>query len=105
MTEVLLTFALDEEMLQKSFYNLKFERLDTYAKVYLNDSLILGANNAFRTWNVASYKIKPLLRLENELHIVFESTSKHEEAERSTRGVDSKGTLSHPWQVNRHGQP
>ncbi|MBC3846099.1 glycoside hydrolase family 2 protein [Winogradskyella echinorum] len=73
------TFSLDEETLQKKNFELNFEGLDTYASVYLNDSLILSANNAFRTWNV---NVKSLLKTENEIRILFESTSKFEEAEK-----------------------
>ena len=47
--------------------------------MYLNDSLILNANNAFREWNL---DVKPLLKPENELRLVFENTSKYEEAEK-----------------------
>ncbi len=60
-------------------FQLNFEGLDTYASVYLNDSLILKANNAFREWHV---DVKSLLSSENELRLVFENTSKYEEAEK-----------------------
>ncbi|OZV71104.1 beta-mannosidase [Winogradskyella aurantia] len=73
------SFALDEETLKKQNFQLNFEGLDTYASVYLNDSLILKANNAFRAWHV---NVKSLLSLENELRLVFEHTSKYEEAEK-----------------------
>ena len=69
------TFSLSEDLLEKKHFELNFEGLDTYASVYLNDSLILKANNAFRKWEV---DVKPLLKLENELRLVFESTSKYE---------------------------
>ncbi len=69
------TFSLNEDLLEKKNFELNFEGLDTYASVYLNDSLILKANNAFRKWEV---DVKPLLKLENELRLVFESTSKYE---------------------------
>ncbi|MHA7841875.1 MAG: beta-mannosidase [Winogradskyella sp.] len=69
------TFSLSEDLLEKKHFELNFEGLDTYASVYLNDSLILKANNAFRKWIV---DVKPLLKAENELRLVFESTSKYE---------------------------
>ena len=69
------TFSLSKDLLEKKHFELNFDGLDTYASVYLNDSLILKANNAFRKWEV---DIKPLLKAENELRLVFESTSKHE---------------------------
>ena len=73
-------FSLSEETLQKKNIELNFEGLDTYASVYLNDSLILKVNNAFREWNVDA---KPLLKGENELRLVFKQTSKYEEVEKA----------------------
>ncbi|MEM9679021.1 MAG: glycoside hydrolase family 2 protein [Bacteroidota bacterium] len=74
------SFTLAEETLEKNYIELHFEGLDTYASVYLNDSLILKVNNAFRQWNV---DVKPLLKSENTLKILFESTSKFEAVEKS----------------------
>ncbi len=74
------TFSLDEKTLQKKNIEFNFESIDTYASVYLNDSLILKANNAFREWNV---DVKSLLKSNNELRLVFEQTSKYEEAEKA----------------------
>ena len=37
---------------QREHIDLVFEGLDTYADVYLNDTLILKADNMFRTWRV-----------------------------------------------------
>ena len=74
------TFSINEETLQKKNIELNFEGLDTYASVYLNESLILKANNAFREWNI---DVKSLLKPENELRILFDSTSKFEEAEKA----------------------
>ena len=73
------TFSIDEETLQKKNIELNFEGLDTYASVFLNDSLILKTNNAFREWN---FDVKVLLKSTNELKIRFESTSKFEETEK-----------------------
>jgi beta-mannosidase len=75
------TFSLDKETLQKQNFQLSFEGLDTYASVYLNDSLILKANNAFRAWHV---NVKSLLSKQNELRLVFEHTSKYEEAKKKS---------------------
>jgi beta-mannosidase len=51
--------------------DLVFQGLDTYANVFLNDSLILVADNMFRTWYAA---IKPLLRTGmNTLRVQFPS--------------------------------
>ena len=73
------TFSVEEEILKKKNLELSFEGLDTYASVYLNDSLILKTNNAFRAFEA---DVKPLLKLKNELRILFESTSKQEEIEK-----------------------
>ncbi len=51
--------------------DLVFDGLDTYADVYLNNRLILSANNMFRQWRV---NIKPYLQAaNNKLNIVFYS--------------------------------
>ncbi|WP_234367690.1 beta-mannosidase [Parabacteroides pacaensis] len=58
----------------KENIQLHFKGLDTYADVYLNDSLILKANNMFREWTV---NIKPFLKKDgNELRIYFHSPLK-----------------------------
>ncbi len=72
------TFNLDEKTLQKSNIELTFEGLDTYASIYLNDSLIGKTDNAFRTWK---FDIKNLAKADNSLRIGFQSTSIHEEKE------------------------
>ncbi|NNK82547.1 MAG: glycoside hydrolase family 2 protein [Flavobacteriaceae bacterium] len=74
------SFSLDKSTLQKKHVELNFEGLDTYASVYLNDSLILKTNNAFREFQV---DVKPLLKLENVLRILFENSTKYEEQEKS----------------------
>ena len=74
------SFSVDEKRLQKKHHQLIFEGLDTYANVYLNDSLILKANNAFRTYPI---DVQSLLKLENQLRIEFESTRIEEEKEKA----------------------
>jgi len=62
------------EIFEKDNIELYFKGLDTYADVYLNDSLVLKANNMFREWRVP---VKPLLRKgANELRIYFHSPVK-----------------------------
>jgi beta-mannosidase len=64
-------FSVDEKILKKDVVELNFKGLDTYAKVYLNDQLILDADNMFVSWQV---DCKKYLKLgENKLSIVFES--------------------------------
>jgi len=66
-------FNLKDEILSNQNIELNFEGLDTYAKVYLNDSLILDASNMFRMWSV---ECKSKLKKENNnLLIVFSSAS------------------------------
>ena len=72
------TFELDSKTLEKSNIELTFEGLDTYANIYLNDSLIAKTNNAFRTWK---FDIKPLAKANNSLRIGFQKTSIKEEKE------------------------
>ena len=63
------TLNVPESIWKKEHIELFFEGLDTYAEVYLNDSLILNANNMFREWRV---DVKSLLKKENnELLIRF----------------------------------
>ncbi|WP_088102750.1 beta-mannosidase [Halalkalibacter urbisdiaboli] len=65
------TFNVTEEFLLFSHADLIFEGLDTYADVYLNNKLILSADNMFRTWK---RDVRDLLKLENNhLKVVFRS--------------------------------
>jgi beta-mannosidase len=73
-------FSVDQKVLQKKHHQLIFTGLDTYANVYLNDSLILKANNAFRTYPV---EVQSYLKKENQLRIDFESTRIQEEKEKA----------------------
>ena len=65
------TFRVEENILKKTHNELVFEGMDTYAKVYLNDSLVITANNMFCQWKADVKKI--LKKGENELKVVFES--------------------------------
>ncbi len=56
------TFNVSNEALSKKNIKLVFDGLDTYADVYLNDKLILKADNMFRQWQV---DVKELLKLKN----------------------------------------
>ncbi len=58
-----------KENVQKAY--LVFEGLDTYGDVYLNDSLILVANNMFRSWKVECLSL--LKKGNNSLTIKFSS--------------------------------
>ena len=73
-------FSVTDGILKKKHIELNFEGLDTYASVFLNDSLILKTNNAFRAFQVG---IKKILKPENTLRIVFEKTATQEEQEKA----------------------
>lgn len=53
------TFEPDSDILSHSNIDIVFKGIDTYADVYLNDSLILKADNMFRQWRVP---VKDLLK-------------------------------------------
>ena len=72
-------FTCDKKMLSQSNIELKFEGLDTYAKVYLNDKLILESDNMFRSWLVNIKK--QAIEGENKLLIIFASAVKRGKAE------------------------
>ena len=64
------TINLQEKQANQESLSLLFEGLDTYAKVYLNNQLILEADNMFRRWEMP---VKSILKLgNNQLKIVFE---------------------------------
>ncbi len=64
-------FEVSEEVLAYKSTELLFKGLDTYADVYLNDSLILKADNMFREWEV---DCKPFLKQgKNNLKVYFHS--------------------------------
>lgn len=72
--EYATTFTADKDVMSKECIELVFEGLDTYADVYLNDKLILKADNMFRRWRV---DVKPHLRAgENRLRVYFHSVVK-----------------------------
>lgn len=51
------TLYLSDLYTGRKKYELIFEGLDTYATVYFNDSLILEADNMFRTWTIDVTKL------------------------------------------------
>ncbi|TND09836.1 MAG: beta-mannosidase [Bacteroidetes bacterium] len=64
-------FSFDLKRSGEDHVELVFEGLDTYANVYLNDTLILQADNMFRSWRVDIKK--QLKQGTNEIRVVFES--------------------------------
>ncbi len=65
------TFQADAATLAHEHVDLVFEGLDTYADVYVNDQVVLHADNMFRRWRVP---VKKMLKAgPNTLRIVFHS--------------------------------
>jgi beta-mannosidase len=64
-------FDLPADILGHDRVDLVFEGLDTYASVYLNDSLVLDADNMFRAWRIDCSGI--MRERENELRVIFRS--------------------------------
>lgn len=65
------TFYVSDTLFREKHVELVCQGLDTYANVYLNDSLIIVADNMFREW---FSNIKYLLKVgQNELRIQFPS--------------------------------
>src|ERR1700723_795810 len=65
------TFHLDAAAIAHDHLDLVFDGLDTFADVYVNDQLVLHADNMFRRWRIPA---KTLLKSgPNTLRIVFHS--------------------------------
>ena len=73
-------FSASDHLLRHSSINLELDGLDTYAKVELNDSLVLDSDNMFRQWKA---DIKPYLKEgKNVLEVKFFPPGKKEERKR-----------------------
>lgn len=73
-------FNLDRQQLRSKNIELNFDGLDTYAKVYLNDQLILETNNAFRLWKK---DVRRILKASNTLRVEFSPTSEIEKKKKN----------------------
>lgn len=79
------TFTLNDSLTDKPNIDLVFKGLDTFAEVYLNDSLLGKADNMFRQWE---WPVKQLLRSgANELKVVFRSVIKEGAKLRDAYGI------------------
>lgn len=68
------SFNITNKELNHQTIQLQFNGLDTYATVFLNETLLLEANNMFRIWNI---EVKKQLRKgNNSLKIIFYSASR-----------------------------
>jgi beta-mannosidase len=81
-------FSVLEKTLTKNSHVLCFHGLDTYAKVFLNDSLILQADNMFLPWELDVSKI---LKEENTLLVKFNAVSKIEKEKQTVLGYSLPG--------------
>ncbi|MBC7776743.1 MAG: glycoside hydrolase family 2 protein [Phycisphaerae bacterium] len=95
------TFDVSQEVFAKKHIELIFKGLDTYAQIYLNDSLLLETDNMFRTWRAdAKQFLKPK---GNKLHIYFESPLKKTDEAWKNLGYELPGgqrTLSRKAQFH-----
>ena len=79
------TIIATDTLLRHGHLDLVFKGLDTFAEVYLNDSLIGKADNMFRSWE---WPVKELLRKgENELKVIFRSPIKEGVKLRNAYGI------------------
>lgn len=71
-----LHFTVTEAQQARAHRELTFYGLDTYAEVYFNDSLVLKANNMFRTWRVDVTNLTRVGERKNFLRVKFISPVK-----------------------------
>ncbi|HSD13046.1 MAG TPA: glycoside hydrolase family 2 protein [Flavobacterium sp.] len=68
------SFTVSAKELGNKNIDLQFDGLDTYAEVFLNGTMVLKADNMFRTWKTA---VKKHLKVgQNKLKVVFHSAVK-----------------------------
>ena len=79
-------FDVSDDVLRLEKNELILRGVDTYTDIYLNDSLILKTDNAFREWRV---EVKKLLKSkENVLKIVFGNTINIDKKKNDAAPVD-----------------
>lgn len=79
------TITANDTLLRHGHLDLVFKGLDTFAEVYLNDSLLGRADNMFRMWE---WPVKELLRKgDNELKVIFRSPIKEGAKLREAYGI------------------
>ncbi len=79
------TITVADTLFKHANIDLVFKGLDTFAEVYLNDSLLGKADNMFRSWE---WPIKDLLKLgKNELKVIFRSVIKEGAKLRDAYGI------------------
>lgn len=89
------TFTVEAATLDKVVNELVFDGLDTYAEVYLNDSLVILADNMFVPWQA---NVQSLLREgENSLRVIFRSAV--------NRGLQKAAALPYRLQISNENNP
>jgi len=84
-------FIADEALLKRTHVEMTFRGIDTYAHIYLNDSLIAETDNMFRTWTV---EVKKHLKIgKNILHFYFDSPIKRTESDWKNLGYELPGGI------------
>jgi beta-mannosidase len=83
------TFDVLPSVFQHTKKQLVFKGLDTYADIYLNDSLILQADNMFRTWSIIADGI--LQEKANQLKVIFQPVGELENQKINALGYDLPG--------------
>lgn len=63
------TIYIDNSLLKTDVSEIVFERIDTYADIYINDSLLLSTDNLFREWRINAKNI--LKEGNNKIYIRF----------------------------------
>ncbi|MFL2585165.1 MAG: glycosyl hydrolase 2 galactose-binding domain-containing protein [Parvicellaceae bacterium] len=87
-------FEISENEFAKHHHEIKFEGLDTYASVILNDSLLLKSDNMHRTYII---DVKPYLKNgKNHLKIILESPIK--------KGLELYNNLNYKIPVSANDQ-
>jgi len=64
-------FALDSEFLKNKSITLNLSGIDTYADIYLNDSLIITSDNFFVSYAI---EVSSYLKFNNKLQVIFKPT-------------------------------
>lgn len=73
--ECFRTFLVTAEQLSADFCDFIATGIDTLADIMINGSLILNANNAFRTWRIPVESI--LKKSKNDILVIFHSPTKY----------------------------
>jgi beta-mannosidase len=97
-------FTIPKQLKHNDHISIFFYGLDTYADVYLNDLIIISANNMFIPWEIEINS--KILKRKNELKIIFHPTKKHEteiysrlnyKLPEGSRSITRKAAFQYGW--------